>query len=158
MYGVVVCPRCKRAKGVDLKQKTTACACGFEIHVVPARVRARTSSARNLPGLVGRVSAELAGGLRAYERDAAPRKRTRIREVHARVAATVPKRGERGARVRAAAAELTRELQVFTLEDWSQVLEVLGIPDADDALGDLLRASVVYEPRPGFYRSVDLIP
>src|SRR6059036_205541 len=62
MYGVVVCPRCKRAKGVNLKQKTTTCQCGFEIYVVPARIRARAVTARELAPLVGQVSAEIAGG------------------------------------------------------------------------------------------------
>jgi hypothetical protein len=67
MYGVLVCPRCKRAKGVNLKQKTTTCQCGFEIHVVPARIRARAETARELAPLVGKVSAELAGGTEELE-------------------------------------------------------------------------------------------
>src|SRR5213596_3502262 len=73
MYGVIVCPRCKRAKGVDLKQKTTTCACGFEIRIAPSRVRARADTARELASLVGQVSAELAGGLAAYRKAATPR-------------------------------------------------------------------------------------
>src|SRR3989449_10998748 len=72
MYGVVVCPRCKRAKGVNLKQKTTTCQCGFEIYVVPARVRARAETARELAPLVGQVSAEIAGGTEAYRRAVRP--------------------------------------------------------------------------------------
>lgn len=158
MYGVVVCPRCRRAKGVDLKQKTTSCSCGFEIRVVPARVKARAGTARELAPLVGRVNAEMAGGLRAVERDEAPRKRTRIRDVHARVAAAVPKEGDRPSRIRAAARELTKELQLFTLEDWSVVLDGLGIPDAEAALDALLRANAVFEPKAGYYRTVDLSP
>ena len=85
MYGVVVCPRCKRAKGVDLKQKTTTCLCGFEIRVVPSRVRARANTARELAPLVGQVSAEIAGGLKAYREAAAPVRRIRPRDVHLRV-------------------------------------------------------------------------
>src|SRR2546422_4707771 len=72
MYGVVVCPRCKRAKGVNLKQKTTTCQCGFVIHIVPARIRGRAESARELAPLVGKVSAELAGGTEEYRRGPAP--------------------------------------------------------------------------------------
>src|SRR3989449_5232958 len=72
MYGVVVCPRCKRAKGVNLKQKTTTCQCGFDIHIVPARIRGRAESARELAPLVGKVSAELAGGTEEYRRAPAP--------------------------------------------------------------------------------------
>src|SRR2546421_12782023 len=99
MYGVVVCPRCKRAKGVNLKQKTTTCQCGFEIHVVPARVRARAETARELAPLVGQVSAELAGGTEDYRRARAPARPRRTQEVHVRaiaVAAKAPDRRSRG--------------------------------------------------------------
>src|SRR3989441_6464028 len=77
MYGVVVCPRCKRAKGVNLKQKTTTCQCGFVIHIVPARIRGRAESARELAPLVGKVSAELAGGTEEYRRGPAAVSRRR---------------------------------------------------------------------------------
>ncbi len=154
MYGVVVCPRCKRAKGVDLKQKTTTCACGFEIRVLPAKIRARADSARELAPLVGRINAELAGGLAAYERDLAPRKRTRIRNVHARVMAAVSKEGDRAARIRTAAIELSRELEFFTRDDWTKVLAGIGIPNPEGALDALIRANAVFEPKAGFYRSV----
>jgi hypothetical protein len=156
MYGVIVCPRCLKAKGVDLRQKTTTCACGFEIRVVPARVRARAVTPRDLAPLVGQVNAELAGGAREVMRAFAPTKRVRPRAVHARVIAAVPKRGDRSSRVRAAAVELTNELELFTRDDWGQVLEGLGVPDAEGALAVLLEANVVFEPKPGFYRTVEL--
>ena len=158
MYGVVVCPRCKRAKGVDLKQKTTTCLCGFDIHITPARVRARAETARELAPLVGQVNAELAGGTGVVQRAFGPAKRRRPREVHARVIAAVPRVGDRSTRLRAAAVELTNELEVFTREDWSRVLEGLGIPDAEGALESLVRGNAVFEPKEGFYRAVDLRP
>lgn len=158
MYGVVVCPRCKRAKGVDLKQKTTTCSCGFTIHVLPARVKARAATARDLAPLVGEVNAELAGGTRAVQQILVPPKRARPREVHARVIAAVPKDGDRTSRIRAAAAGLTNELEVFTLDDWTRVLDGLRIPNAEAALESLVRSNAVFEPRAGFYRAVDLTP
>ncbi|HII41018.1 MAG TPA: hypothetical protein HA326_07365 [Thermoplasmata archaeon] len=158
MYGVVVCPRCKRAKGVDLKQKTTACSCGFEIRVVPARVRARASTPRELAPLVGQVNAELAGGAQVVAKALAPPKKARPRDVHARVIAAVPKEGDRASKIRAAARELTNELEVFTKDDWIRVLEGLAIPDPEGALAVLLDANAVFEPRAGFYRAVDLTP
>jgi hypothetical protein len=156
MYGVVLCPRCKRAKGVDLKQKTTTCQCGFEIRVVPARVRARAETARELAPLVGRANAQIAGGLDAYERDAQPRKRARIRDVHARIIAAIPKGGDRTSRVHAAAMELSRELELFTRDDWIRVVSGLGIPDPEVALDSLIRSNAVFEPKAGFYRIVGL--
>ena len=158
MYGVVVCPRCKRAKGVDLKQKTTTCLCGFEIRVVPSRVRARANTARELAPLVGQVSAEIAGGLKAYREAAAPVRRIRPRDVHLRVIGIVSKAQGRANRVRAAAVELTRELEVFSMPDWERVLAGLGIPHPEEALAALVRANLVLEPTSGFYRAVSLSP
>lgn len=139
-----------------MKQKTTTCACGFEIRVVPMKIRARADTARQLVPLVGRLNAQIAGGLEAYERAVTPRRRTRIRDVHARVIAAVPKEGDRATRIRAAAVELSRELEVFTLDDWSKVLAGLGIPEPEGALDALIRANAVFEPKAGFYRTVGL--
>lgn len=158
MYGVVVCPRCKRAKGADLKQKTTMCSCGSEIRIAPAKVRARAATPRELAPLVGQVNAELAGGTTEVERILAPLKKARPRQVHARVIAAVPRVGDRATRIRAAAIELTNELEVFTKDDWSRVLEGLGIADSEAALESLLRANVVFQPKEGFFRTVDLKP
>ena len=154
MFGVVVCPRCHRAKGVGLSKKTTSCSCGFEIRVVPSRIRVRVGTERELIEAVRRVSAELAGGLAEYERASQPRKRKRIADVHARVAAAAKGAGDRAHRVRAVAIELSKELEVFTYSDLRIVLIALGIRDVDEALDELLRANVVYEPREGYYRAV----
>lgn len=158
MFGVVVCPRCGRAKGVELRKKTTTCSCGFEIRVDPARIRVRVATERELIEAVRRVSAQLAGGLADYERAASPRPRKRIKDVHARITATAMKAGDRVHRIRAAALELSRELEAFTYADLRAVLEALGIHEVDEALDELLRSNIVYEPREGFYRAVTPIP
>ena len=158
MYGVVVCPRCGRAKGVDLAQKTTSCACGFEIRIVPARVRARTEKPRDLATLVGRVNAELAGGAAMYREATAGRPRRRSRDVHARVVEASVAAGDRAHQIRTVAIELTRELEVFSMEDWTRTLSLLGLEDEVGALERLVRERLVYEPKPGFYRAVDVSP
>src|SRR2546430_9716273 len=152
MYGVVVCPRCKRAKGVDLKQKTTTCACGFDIPIAPSGGRARADTARELASLVGQVSAELAGGLAAYRKAAAPARRRRSKDVHLRIVGVASKPHDRAGRLRAAAVELTRELEVFSLGDWTQVFSGLGIAAGEGALATLIRANPVLEPKDRFYR------
>jgi len=158
MYGVVVCPRCKRAKGVNLKQKTTTCQCGFDIHVVPARIRARAETARELAPLVGKVSAEIAGGTEEYQQARAPVHRRRSRDVHVRVIGVAGKGRDRASRVRSAAIELTRELEVFSLADWERVLTGLGIPHPAEALATLVEENTVFEPKAGFFRAVVLNP
>src|SRR5436853_547481 len=124
----------------------------------PARVRARANTARELAPLVGQVSAEIAGGLKAYREAAAPVRRIRPRDVHVRVIGIASKARDRANRVRVAAVELTRELEVFSMEDWDRVLTGLGIPHPEEALAALVRANLVLEPTSGFYRAVSLSP
>jgi len=126
--------------------------------VVPSRVRARANTARELAPLVGQVSAEIAGGLKAYREAAAPVRRIRPRDVHLRVIGIASKAQGRANRVRAAAVELTRELEVFSMPDWERVLAGLGIPHPEEALAALVRANLVLEPTSGFYRAVSLSP
>ena len=151
MFGVVVCPRCKRARGVDLGKKTTACDCGFEIRISVSRTGFETSDARELAAAVGRTQAELGGGAKAVE--AAGRPKRRSRDAFARVIGDAS-RGDRRQRARRAAEGLAREFVLFTVEDWRRVAEALGIPDPNEALEDLARGNVVYQPRPGYYRTV----
>ena len=151
MFGIVVCPRCKRAKGVNLERKTTTCDCGFEIRIAKSRKPFETSDARELAGAVGRIQAELHRG--TSEVASADRQKRRSRDAFARVVADA-NRGDRRQKTRLAAEGLAREFVLFTAEDWRRVAEALGIPGPDDALEELARGNVVYEPRPGYYRTV----
>jgi len=151
MFGVVVCPRCKRAKGVELEKKTTTCDCGFEIRILASRTVFETSDARELAAEVGRTQARLRGGTKEVE--AASRPKRRSRDAFTRVI-TDAGRGDRRQRMRRAAEGLAREFVLFTLEDWRRVAEALAIPDPSEALEELTRGNVVYQPRPGYYRTV----
>ncbi|MEK6851639.1 MAG: DUF1922 domain-containing protein [Candidatus Thermoplasmatota archaeon] len=153
MFGVVVCPHCKRAKGVELPKKTTTCPCGFEVRVHPSRLKYETSDARDLAAAVGRINAELRGGTEEVAAIAAkPKKRSK--DAYARVVAVAAKAGDRRQRVRAAAEGLAKEFVLFSREDWSRVLDMLGIPRVDESLDELVRGNVVYEPKPGYFRTV----
>ena len=155
MYGVVACPRCKTAKGVDLGKKTTTCTCGFEIRLRAAKVYARADTERELVEAVRKVQAQLHGGLEEYRRAASRPRPRRPQSVHARVAAAAKSAGDRSQRVRAAAVGLTEEIELFTLDDLRRVLDALGIPGAPARLRELLASTVVYEPREGYYRTVE---
>lgn len=152
MYGVVVCPRCHRAKGVRLDQKTSMCQCGCTIDLSTAKVYAKTSDARELSKAVGLQSAKLRGGLKEYERAAGlPR---RAKGVHGRVADTAAEARGRDGKVRAVAIGLTKELGTFTARDFAIVIESMRIPDPQARLGELLETTFIYEPEPGRYRTV----
>ena len=153
MFGVVVCPRCGRAKGVELPKKTTSCQCGFEIRVHPSRIRFEVADARELAAAVGRINAELRGGTEEVAAlTAKPRKRSR--DAYLRVVATAGRAGDRRQRTRAAAEGLAKEFVLFTTEDWRHVAEALGLPNPEEGLQELVRGNVVYEPKPGYYRTV----
>jgi len=152
MYGVVVCPRCRRAKGVRATQRTTACSCGATIPVRRSSLRARVDRVTELPAAVRTVATAVAGGEREYAAMAKPPKR-RSAQVHVRVAAAVGA-GDRRAKVLAAARGLTAEVIVFTREDFARVLSLLGLGDADAALESLRRENLLVEPRPGYFRVI----
>jgi len=75
-----------------------------------------------------------------------------------RVIAVAGKGRDRTSRLRSAAIELTRELEVFSLSDWERVLAGLGIPHPDEALATLVEENTVFEPKAGFFRAVVLNP
>jgi len=154
MFGVVVCPRCGRAKGVELPKRTTTCPCGFEYRVVPSRVQSETSDARDLATAVGRINAERGGGTHEVEAARTARPRHVSKDAYARVVAIAGRAGDRRLRVRAAAECLAREFLLFTREDWRRVLESLAIPQPEERLEELIRGNVVYEPKPGYFRTV----
>jgi hypothetical protein len=147
MYGVLVCPRCRRAKGVRATQRTTRCACGLSIPVRVSGFRARVDRVADLPGAVRAVAAAIADGPVL-----GPRPRRRSREVHVRVAAGV--RGDRRGKILAAAEGLTREVVLFTREDLDRVLHCVGVGDVDGALEALRRDNLLVEPRPGYFRVI----
>jgi hypothetical protein len=152
LYGVVVCSKCRRAKGVRIGQKTTSCQCGHIIDLSVARIGSRTSSARELAKAVGLENAKLRGGRKEYEK-AIDQPRSK-RRVHDRVAEAAENAGNRDARVRAVAVELSRELDTFSARDFAVVLVSLGISNPQQCLEGLIEANFIYQPRTDRYKVV----
>lgn len=155
-FGVVICPRCRRAKGVDLKQKTTNCQCGFTINLSLARIVGRVEHHRDLAPFVARVSAEIAGGSRGFGLGLGRRPKRRADDVHARVVEKARKAGDRAHKIKSAAIELSKEIVVFSFEYLKSVLHSLGIGDAEGALAYLIREGILFEPMAGYYKAVNL--
>ena len=152
MYGVVVCSRCGRARGVRIGQKTASCQCGHKIDLSMAKVGRKTEDARELARAVGLENAKLSGGLEDCEKvSLLPRKR---KGAHGRAATAAERAGNRDAKVRVVAEELSRELGTFTVGDFGVVLVSLGIQDPQKLLEELSKANFIYEPSPGRFRVV----
>lgn len=152
MYGVVVCSRCRRAKGVRIGQKTTRCQCGHNIDLSIAKIKSHTNDARELAKAVAMENVALRGGRKEYERAAGAHRK--LKGAHGRTADAAAGAGNREHKIRAVAVELTRELGDFTARDFALVLVSLGIPAPQTRLEELLKLNLIYEPRPGHYRVV----
>jgi len=61
-FGAIVCPRCKRAKGILLTSKTTACPhCGKKFKIRGLKVYYKTDSTKELAAAVGKLNESLRG-------------------------------------------------------------------------------------------------
>lgn len=61
-FGVIVCPKCKQVKGVDLANKTTKCPrCGKVSRLSKLKILYETDSRAKLQQAIGLKNAELDG-------------------------------------------------------------------------------------------------
>ena len=68
-FGVVVCPRCKKAKGTILSYKTTKCnRCGKVLDLGKIKILYKTNSEQKLRHSLGLINAELDGQLGHFKR------------------------------------------------------------------------------------------
>ena len=67
--GVIVCPKCKKVKGVDLTCKTTKCPrCGRVLTINKLKIFYKTDSQKKLQQAIGLVNAKLDGRLDEFEK------------------------------------------------------------------------------------------
>ncbi|UCD13733.1 MAG: hypothetical protein JSW60_09285 [Thermoplasmatales archaeon] len=67
-FGVVICPHCKKVKGVDLFRKTTKCPrCGKVLRLENLKIFYKTDSRGKLQQAIGLVNAELDGKLKEFK-------------------------------------------------------------------------------------------
>ncbi len=146
MFGVIVCSRCGKVKGVDLSSKRTTCpGCGRSIDVSRARVYYSTDD-----------QTELAEAVRLMARDVAPELVTRQEEEWTaeteEKAKGVRKLDEPGLMV--AIDQLGGKREGFTVDD---LVTHLGMDDREmlrRLLSKLLSEGLVYEPEPGIFRAI----
>jgi transcription initiation factor TFIIIB Brf1 subunit/transcription initiation factor TFIIB len=68
-YGVIVCPKCRRAKGVDVSHKTTRCpCCGKVLTLKNLDIKYKTNSEEDLRRAIGLVNAENNGKIEEFKR------------------------------------------------------------------------------------------
>jgi hypothetical protein len=146
-YGVIVCPRCGMAKGVETRSKTTTCQCGRKIKLYKRNVKYQTESPIELAQTVAEVNAALqGGGARPPVRRAKPPARSPI--LDKAMSAKTP-----ADRLRTMAEELSRKDGDFGVEDLKPLVNSMG-RSPETVIKMMLEAGMIYESSPGRYRSV----
>jgi hypothetical protein len=70
MFGVIICPRCNRARGVDLSVKTSKCpGCGHHSEVDRMRIYFQTDNEQELAEAVRRTSSRMQHSIEDYGED-----------------------------------------------------------------------------------------
>lgn len=145
MFGVVVCPKCQRARGVRLGSARAKCVhCGHSIDLSKARVFYRTDSEQELAAAVKKMMEKLAQGVEGMQtekkrRRSPPPKKDRVHLVEEEL--------------RAIAQELTEKQGLFTPEQFMRRAGLKSAKDAQDLLETMLSEGVILEPRPERYRT-----
>lgn len=149
-YGLVICPSCGKARGVETSKKTSTCPCGRQGRLYKSQLKYRTDSPLELAEMVAQANSQLAGG-KKFRR---PRSSKGTKDPFARVAERA-----KGLRDPAEAAEavvrgLTVELGDFSVEDLRQVLLLLGKGSPEEMIPRLVDNNLVFEVSEGRYRSI----
>ena len=67
--GVIVCPQCKLAKGVDLSCKSTKCPrCGKMLRLDQLKIMYKTNSQEKLRQAIGLINADAEGKLEDFKK------------------------------------------------------------------------------------------
>jgi len=67
--GIIICPRCKKVKGIDLNYKTTRCpSCGKILNINKLKIFYKTDSPVKLQRAIGILNAKMDGKLDEFQK------------------------------------------------------------------------------------------
>lgn len=68
-YGIVVCPNCRKAKGFEMKSKTTKCPiCGKTLKIENLKMFYRTDSQEKMRKAIGLINANIDGKYKDFKK------------------------------------------------------------------------------------------
>ena len=150
MFGVIICPRCNRARGVDLSVKTSKCpGCGLHSEVERMHTYFQTDNELELAEAVRRTSSHMQVSIEDYGDDV----------VQARQATEEQRKKARNQSLDFdGMVLLARSLSSepgFGLDELKEALTKEGY-DLDPAkiASVMLNEGIIYEPRPGRFRAL----
>jgi hypothetical protein len=143
MFGIIICGRCHRPKGVDLSASKATCPhCGASIDVRRARVFFQTESCSELANAI-RAFSERHMDIEAFE----PVERKAEGDAFQRIVFESSSVRDGEERLRLIARGLDKLCDGFSEDDMSKVVD-----DPSATIERMLALDIVYEPSPGRYR------
>ena len=68
-FGIIVCPKCKKTKAIELIHKTTKCnRCGKLLAIEKLKIFCKTNSEQKLRQAIGLINAEMDGKLEEFKK------------------------------------------------------------------------------------------
>jgi hypothetical protein len=148
-YGLVICPSCGKARGVETAKKTTTCPCGRQGRLFKSQIKFETDSPLELAEVVAQANSQLANGKKFRRPRSKPPK-----DPYARTAGRAKGLRDQTEMAEAIARGLTEELGDFSVEDLGKVLSLLGKGSPDEMIVRLKDSNIVFEVGEGRSRSV----
>lgn len=148
-YGVIVCPKCGMAKGVEVKRKTTTCQCGREIKMSSVKLMFLTDSPMELADSVAMTNASLRG-----EEHLVVQRKGKRKDPYFVISERAKPIKDPLERMRVVARELSALKVGFTFEDIKKVAAIVGKDSPEDMIARLKEHNLIYETGDGRYRSV----
>ncbi len=149
-YGVIVCTKCRNAKGVDLISKNTRCTrCGKQLSLNKLNVYFRSDSQTEIANKVGELNARLRNVDLPVEYVSKP-------DPHTLAVKESSSGSNEKERLLILARVLTRELGSFDRSDLHRIIEIKGTGDIDEMVELLRKLEDVYEPKRDVFKSLDL--
>ena len=155
-FGVVVCPNCNRAVGINLNVKSTKCRrCNQGLNPKSRKVLFETNSERELAQAVGQANLKIQNGADEYQ--------DLLKDLELEDEHTIFEQDglyvydqsvDIYKQLIGSASDLSKQFTDFSIDDFGKVLECLGLnpEDSEKYIAQLVSNGIIYEPRIGFYR------
>ena len=148
-YGLIICPSCGKARGVETSKKTATCPCGRTGRLFKSQVKYETDSPLELADMVAQANSQLANGKRFRK----PRAKE-AKDPHGRVAQRAKSLRNSVEVAEAVARGLTEEFGEFSADDFGRVMSLLGKGPSEEVLKRLVESNALFEVAEGRYRVV----
>jgi len=184
-FGVLICRKCHRATGVDLRYKTTTCPyCNAKTKLNPGELKYKVDSEKELADIISKINRQLQDTIDTTSNKSYPdigeiilmpeekeRNSTGSKndaeiyeqlDPYKRIAMKLNKGRNKKDSIEFLVIlikELGKELGVFTTEDFRKLLDTFKLQIDEDKLNKYLAQlkdlDIIYEPRPGNYKLME---